>query len=95
MSDRKKRTSIGARPFLMLDEADLPEATRHVVEKLVGIKGTTVEEVVSFALTQWAGEHAEELSRYGISVTRIQGTFVVSRKVRRQLQGRKRGVEGR
>jgi hypothetical protein len=51
--------------------------TYHVLNELVGIKGTSVADVASFILKDWIGDHLDELERYKIRVERKEGVLVL------------------
>ena len=46
-----------------------------VLDKLVGIKGKSVSDVVSFIVKDWIGDHFDELEKYGISARVSSGIF--------------------
>ena len=51
--------------------------TYHVLEKLMGIKGTSVPDVANFILKDWIGDHLEELEKYKITVERKDGKLII------------------
>ena len=48
----------------------LDKTTKHVINNLIDIKGSTQEEVVTYILRDWIGDHLQELEFYSISVYR-------------------------
>ncbi len=51
--------------------------TFHVLERLIGIKGTSVADVASFILKDWIGDHFQELERYKITVEVREGKLTL------------------
>lgn len=51
--------------------------TYHVLEKLIGIKGTSVSDVANFILKDWIGDHTDELEKYKITVERKDGKLIL------------------
>lgn len=47
---------------------ELPKYPAHVVDKLIGIKGNTAEEVLQYIIISWVSDRYQELESYGISV---------------------------
>ena len=47
---------------------ELPKYPAHVIDKLIGIKGNTAEEVLEYIIISWVSDHWQELESYGISV---------------------------
>ena len=47
---------------------NLESYSYFVVEKLVGIKGTGVSDVLSFIVKQWISDHRQELSELNINI---------------------------
>jgi hypothetical protein len=55
----------------------LDRYTYHVLEQLVGIKGTSIADVANFILKDWIGDHLDELERYKITVERKKGKLIL------------------
>ena len=58
-------------------QPSVDQYTYHVLDKLIGIKGTSVADVASFILRDWIGDHVEELEKYKITVERRKGKLVL------------------
>lgn len=44
------------------------EKIEQAIKQLVGIKGSSEQEVIRFILIAWIGEHLDELEKYGIGM---------------------------
>jgi hypothetical protein len=49
--------------------------TRHVLDKLVGVKGRNRSDVAYFVFRQWISDHWEELAGYGIKAQISDGEY--------------------
>jgi hypothetical protein len=56
------------KPVAHKASTNLESYSFYVVDKLIGIKGTGVSDVLSFIVKQWISDHREELVQYGILV---------------------------
>lgn len=57
----------------------LEKGPTHVVQSLIGIFGTTEDDVINIIVKNWMSQNIDMLEKYGILVKALNGTCVANR----------------
>ena len=60
-------------------KTSLEKGPTHVVQSLIGIFGTTEDEVINMIVKNWMSQNIDMLARYNIDLQALNNTSVINR----------------